>query len=124
MDLDAYGHVNNAEYFSYFDSAVNSYLIQEAGLQPSTDPIVAYVIRNECTFKQQIRFPESLEIGIRVQRLGGTSVAYEIAIFKDGVEEPAAEGVFVNVYVDRATSKPVPIPERHRAALQRLCPSE
>jgi acyl-CoA thioester hydrolase len=120
MDVDVYGHVNNVEYYSYFDTAVALYLTERAGLNPRTDQVVGLVVETGCTFRRSITFPETIEVGLRVSRLGTTSVSYELAIFKDGEPEPTALGHFVHVYCERATQRPVPIPPRHRAALEPL----
>src|SRR5687767_13281349 len=88
MDVDVYGHVNNVEYYSYFDTAVALYLTERAGLNPRTDQVVGLVVETGCTFRRSITFPETIEVGLRVSRLGTTSVSYQLAIFKDGEPEP------------------------------------
>lgn len=120
MDVDVYGHVNNVVYFSYFDTAVNAYLTEQAGLDPRTSPIVGLVVENGCTFKRSLGFPETIEVGVRVMRIGTSSVTYEIGIFKEDDPAPAAFGRFVHVYCDRATQRPRPIPDEHRRALERI----
>lgn len=125
MDNDVYGHVNNVVYYSYFDTAVNTHLIESAGLDVKNSPQIGVVVETQCTYHQELAFPEVIDAGIRVERLGRTSVTYQIGLFrKNGVsEEPAATGRFVHVYVDRTTRKPVPVPERIRAALTPLVTS-
>lgn len=124
MDQDAYGHVNNVEYFSYFDTAVNLHLIEEAGLNPRETPVVGLVVDTRCRYFREITYPETVEVGIRVAKLGNSAITYEIGIFKDGDPLPAAFGHFVHVYVDRATMKTTPIPDRVRTAAERLLVTE
>lgn len=119
-DNDIYGHVNNVTYYSYFDTAANRYLIEEGGLDISDGSIVGYVVNSGCDYHAPITYPESVEAGVRVDRLGNSSVQYGIAIFRLGDEEAAAHGHFVHVFVERAENKSVPIPQNLRAALERL----
>jgi acyl-CoA thioester hydrolase len=120
MDNDSYGHVNNVTYYSYFDTVVNEHLIRVGGLDIGNDPVVGYVVETCCRYSKPLSFPEAIDAGLRVTRLGATSVTYEIGIFRRGDDEPAATGRFVHVWVDRATQRPAPIPPRIRAALQPL----
>jgi acyl-CoA thioester hydrolase len=120
MDNDAYGHVNNVHYYSYFDSAVNSWLIEEGLLDIETSPIIGLVVESGCTYFESVAFPEKLEAGIAVAHLGRSSVRYLIGIFREGAELAAAQGHFVHVHVDRATQRPVDLPARTREALRRL----
>jgi acyl-CoA thioester hydrolase len=119
-DVDTYGHVNNVTYYSYFDTAVNAYLLRQGGLDPQRSDVVGLVVETGCTFKKSLRFPEAVDVGLRVSRIGTSSVAYEIGIFREGDPEPAALGRFVHVYVERATQRPTPVPAEQRAALERL----
>jgi len=119
-DNDIYGHVNNVTYYSYFDTAANRYLIEEGGLDISDGHIVGYVVSSGCEYHAPISYPEPIEAGLRVERLGSSSVRYGIAIFRAGAEQAAAHGYFVHVFVDRAVDKAVPIPARLRQALERL----
>ena len=119
-DNDIYGHVNNVTYYSYFDTAANRYLIEEGGLDISDASIVGYVVNSGCEYHAPITYPESVVAGVRVDRLGNSSVQYGIAIFKEGEEQAAAHGHFVHVFVERAENKAVPIPGNLRAALERL----
>jgi acyl-CoA thioester hydrolase len=119
-DNDLYGHVNNVTYYSYFDSAVNTYLIEQGGLDIHEGDVVGFVVSSACDYFASIAFPDRIEIGLRVGKLGNSSVQYELAVFKDGVEEACAAGRFVHVFVDRASNRPVSIPERLRNALARL----
>ena len=120
MDNDTYGHVNNVTYYSYFDTAVNEHLIRAGGLDIVNDPVVGFVVETSCRFRKPLTFPETIDAGLRVVKLGTSSVTYEIGIFRQDDDEPAATGRFVHVWVDRATKRPVPIPPRIRAALEPL----
>jgi len=119
-DNDIYGHVNNVTYYSYFDTAANRYLIEQGGLDISDGRIVGYVVNSGCEYHSPITYPEGIEAGIRVDRMGNSSVQYGIAIFREGVAQAAAHGHFVHVFVERAANKSVPIPVGLRAALERL----
>jgi acyl-CoA thioester hydrolase len=119
-DNDIYGHVNNVVYYSYFDTAANRYLIEEGGLDISDGSIVGYVVNSGCEYHAPITYPESVEAGVRVDRLGNSSVQYGIAIFKAGEQDAAAHGHFVHVFVERAKNKSVPIPQALRLALEKL----
>ena len=119
-DNDIYGHVNNVIYYSYFDTAANRYLIEEGGLDINDGSIVGYVVNSSCEYHAPITYPELIEAGVRVDRLGNSSVQYGIAIFKQGEEQAAAHGHFVHVFVERAQNTSVPIPVNLRDALQRL----
>lgn len=120
MDNDIYGHVNNVVYYSYFDTAVNEHLIREGGLDIQNASVIGVVVETLCRFHKELSFPEVIDAGIRVKRLGNTSVTYEIGLFRQDDDHPAATGHFVHVYIDRQTRKPVPIPESIQAALHPL----
>jgi acyl-CoA thioester hydrolase len=120
MDNDVYGHVNNVVYYSYFDTAVNGFLVQQGVLDIADSPVIGLVVETGCTYFASIAFPEALEAGVRVTKLGRSSVRYEVAIFRAGAEEAAAQGHFVHVYVDRATQRPVEMPEATRRILQTI----
>ncbi|HVO87071.1 MAG TPA: thioesterase family protein [Casimicrobiaceae bacterium] len=117
MDNDAYGHVNNVTYYSYFDTVVNQHLIEVGGLNIDADRVVGYVVETTCRFHAPIAFPQTVDAAMRVARLGRSSVIYEIGIFAQGSDLPAASGRFVHVWVDRASGQPVEVPSRIRAAL-------
>ena len=119
-DNDIYGHVNNVTYYSYFDSAANRYLIEQGGLDISDGRIVGYVVNSGCQYHAPVTYPEPIEAGLRVDRLGNSSVQYGIAIFREGERRAAAHGHFVHVFVERAENRSVPIPENLRRALERL----
>jgi acyl-CoA thioester hydrolase len=120
MDNDVYGHVNNVVYYSYFDTAVNGFLVEAGLLDIVKSPIVGYVVETGCTFFTPIAFPDALEAGLAVTALGKTSVTYRIGIFKAGEAQAAAQGRFVHVYVERESQRPVAIPEPTRRALETL----
>ncbi len=120
MDNDAFRHVNNVVYYSYFDTAVNTYMIESGVLDISDSPVVGLVAETGCSYFESVAFPEILEAGLAVTRLGRSSVRYAIGIFRQGAEFAAAQGHFVHVYVDRASGRPVEMPGPVRAALRRL----
>jgi acyl-CoA thioester hydrolase len=119
-DNDIYGHVNNVVYYSYFDTAANRYLIEEGGLDINDGKIVGFVVNSGCEYHAPISYPELIEAGVRVDRLGNSSVQYGIAIFKAGEDEAVAHGHFVHVFVDRAANKSISIPAPLKEALQRI----
>jgi len=120
MDNDMYGHVNNVTYYSYFDTVVNEHLIRAGGLDIREGPCIAYVVETTCRFHRSLTFPEIVDAGLRVARLGTSSVTYEIGLFRRDDGAAAATGRFVHVWVERATERPVPIPAAIRAALAPL----
>lgn len=120
MDNDLFGHVNNVTYYSFFDTAVNRYLIEQGGFNIHDAPIVGYVVHSNCQYRAAIAYPEQIEVGIRLIKLGNSSVTYGVAIFKEGDPNVCAIGEFVHVFVDRSTERPVPIPEPLRQALADL----
>ncbi len=117
MDNDVYGHVNNVTYYSYFDTAVNGYLIAQGALDIENSPVIGLVVETSCRYRAPITFPDAVTAGIRVGRLGTSSVRYEIGLFREGEQDAAAEGYFIHVYVDRATRRPVPLSDALRAVL-------
>ena len=119
-DNDLYGHVNNVVYYSYFDSIANRYLIEEGGLDIHDAAIVGFVVSSGCEYHAPIAYPEAIEGGLRVDRLGNSSVRYGIAIFREGQRQAVANGHFVHVFVERASNRSVPIPDKLRAALEAL----
>jgi acyl-CoA thioester hydrolase len=120
MDNDAYGHVNNVVYYSWFDTAVNAWLI-EAGLLDVVDgKLIGLVVETGCTYHRSVAFPQVVEAGLRIARLGNSSVRWEVGLFTAGHDAPAAEGHFVHVYVDRLTRRPEPLPQVWRQALAPL----
>jgi acyl-CoA thioester hydrolase len=117
MDNDVYGHVNNAHYFSFFDSAVNAFLIAEGGLDVQRGPVVGFVVSSGCDFHAPVAYPEPVEVGIRVEEVGRSSARYGVALFADGDDRARAAGHMVHVFVSRETGKSTPIPDPIRAAL-------
>jgi acyl-CoA thioester hydrolase len=120
MDNDTYGHVNNVVYYSYFDTVINEYLIREGGLDIHAGAVIGLAIETFCKFRAPLSFPETVDAGLRVGKLGNSSVRYEIGLFQRGVDTPAATGHFVHVFVVRATGRPAAMPAPIRAALERL----
>ena len=120
LDNDAYGHINNVVYYALFDTAVNGVLIEAGAIDIAAGAVIGYVVETRCNYFAPLAFPQALEAGIRVSRIGGSSVRYEIGIFAAGAPETAARGHFVHVYVDRVTERPVPLPERLLAAVKEL----
>ncbi len=122
-DVDAYGHVNNVVHYALFDTAVNAWLIEESGVDVRTLPAMGLVVETSCRYFAELGFPGVVTSGLRLARLGTSSVAYELALFDGPAGDdgpPAAAGRFVHVYVDRDTRRPVPPPDPVRAALARL----
>ncbi len=119
-DNDVYGHVNNVVYYSYFDTVVNHYLMRHGGLDYRIGAVVGFVAETMCQYKKPLAFPESVDVGLRVAKIGTSSIRFEIGIFKQGDDEPAAFGHFVHVFVERAVQKAVTIPERIRSCLERI----
>ena len=120
MDNDVYGHINNVQYYSYFDTAVNRFLIEQDVLDIHRGDVIGLVVETHCNFFASAAFPEDIEAGIRVAHLGRSSVRYEIGLFLKGHEPAIAQGHFVHVYVDRVSQKPVNIPGDLRSVLSTL----
>ena len=120
MDNDQFGHVNNVVYYSFFDSAVNATLIEQFGFDANVDPHVYYVAETGCNFHAGVAYPAMLEVGVRVARLGSSSVSYELAVFAKGAALAAATGRFVHVCVERESERPAPIPAAHREHFARV----
>jgi acyl-CoA thioester hydrolase len=120
MDNDTYGHVNNVVYYSYFDTAVNEHLIAEGGLDMRDSPQIGLVVETRCLFHRPLSFPQIIDAGLRVTRLGTSSVTYDIGLFERGEDDPAASGYFVHVWVERASRRPTAVPAAIRSALESL----
>lgn len=120
MDNDVYGHVNNVVYYSWFDTAVNAWLIEQGALDIHQGGTIGLVVETQCNYFAPLAFPQTVEAGIRVARLGNSSVRYEVGLFAQGAELAAAQGHFIHVYVDRQTRQPVALPEKLRAVLETL----
>ena len=119
-DNDVYGHVNNVVYYSWFDTAVNATLIEQGVLDIHAGDTIGLVIETQCNYFAPLAFPQTVEAGIRVARLGGSSVRYEVGLFAHGEPLSAAGGHFIHVYVDRTTRRPVPVPTALRGVLEQL----
>jgi len=119
-DNDVYGHVNNVEYYAFFDTVINQWLIEQGGLDIHRGETIGLCVESHCAFAASLAFPETVEAGLRVDRLGNSSVRYEIGLFRAGVAEPAASGWFIHVFVDRESRRPAAIPPGVREALERL----
>jgi acyl-CoA thioester hydrolase len=117
-DNDVYGHVNNVVYYALFDTAVNRLLIQAGVLDIAAGPVIGLVVETGCRFHASLAFPDRVTAGVRVARAGNSSVRYEIGLFREDEDEAAAEGLFVHVYVDRATRRPTPLPTPLRAVVE------
>jgi len=120
MDNDHYGHVNNVVYYSYFDTAVNGYLIEATGCDIRELPAIGIVAETSCRFASELSFPDTVHAGLAIEKLGTSSVVYRVVLFRNDSSEPAAIGRFVHVYVDQATRRPVPIPAPVRQVLEKL----
>ena len=119
-DNDVYGHVNNVTYYSYFDTVVNDYLIGRGALDIHGGAVIGLVVETGCRYFAPLAFPQALEGGLRVARIGTSSVRYELAVFASGQETPAAEGHFIHVYVDRENRRPTALPGPLRSALEAI----
>ncbi|MGB3722108.1 MAG: thioesterase family protein [Pacificimonas sp.] len=119
-DNDVYGHVNNVVYYGWFDTAVNAQLIEVGLLNIETGPMIGLVVETGCRYAAPLSFPQKIEAGVRVAKLGTSSVRYEVGIFAESAADAAAEGFFVHVYVDRETRRPVPLPDDWRVGLTAL----
>ena len=120
MDNDVYGHVNNVVYYSWFDTAVNGHLIAQGALDIHAGQVIGLVVETQCHYFAPIAFPQKVTAGIRVAHVGKSSVRYEVALFADDEPLCAAKGHFVHVYVDRASRKPVALPQSLAAVLEKI----
>lgn len=119
-DNDAYRHVNNVVYYGFFDTAVNRLLIEAGALDLERSPAVGLVVETQCRYFAPISFPDRVHVGLRVARLGGSSIRYELGVFRNEEPSASAEGHFVHVYVDRASNRPVPVPDAVRRVVAPL----
>lgn len=119
-DNDAYGHVNNTVYYGWFDTAVNAWLIETGLLDIEHGDPIGLVVETGCRYAKSVTYPEPVEVGLAVDHVGTSSVRYRIGIFRKGDAEPAAEGHFVHVYVDRDSRRPAPLPEAWRQAFEAI----
>jgi acyl-CoA thioester hydrolase len=120
MDNDAYGHVNNVVYYSWFDTVVNAYLIRQGVLDVTGGAVIGLVVETQCRYFSELAFPQPVDLALRVGRLGSSSVRYEIGVFAEDAPAASAQGHFVHVYVDRASRRPTPLPAPLRAALEKI----
>jgi len=120
MDNDVYGHVNNVVYYSYFDTVVNQYLIEQHVLNIEASKVIGLVVETQCQYFASITFPDVVHAGLRVAKLGNSSVRYEIGLFRNDEQAASAQGYFIHVYVDRATRRAISLPADMRAALERI----
>ncbi len=120
MDNDAYGHVNNVVYYSWFDTAVNAHLIEQGALDIERSEVIGLVIETQCNYFAPLAFPQMVDAGIRVAKLGSSSVRYEVGLFAQGEPLTAAKGHFIHVYVDRHSRRPVPLPPQLKSVLEKL----
>ncbi len=120
QDNDVYGHVNNVQYYSFFDTVINAWLIREGGLDIAGGPVIGLCAESHCRYHASLTFPETVTAALRVPRVGRSSVRYEIGLFGEGTPGAVATGWFVHVFVDRVARRPADIPERLRTALERL----
>jgi acyl-CoA thioester hydrolase len=120
MDNDMYGHVNNVQYYSFFDTVVTGWLVREGGLDPAASQVIGLCVESQCNFTAPLSFPDKVRAGLRVTHIGRSSVRYEIGLYAAGSDRPAASGHFVHVYVDRESRQPTPIPRGIREALHNL----
>lgn len=120
MDNDVYGHVNNVIYYSYFDTVVNEYLISQGALDIANSAVIGLVVETGCTYFASIAFPEKIDAGLRVAKIGNSSVRYDVALFREGGDIAVAQGHFVHVYVDRGTSRPQVLAGTLRVALHKI----
>jgi len=120
MDNDVYGHVNNVVYYSYFDTVVNQYLIEQRVLNIEASKVIGLVVETQCQYFASITFPDVVHAGLRVAKLGNSSVRYEIGLFRNEERTASAQGYFIHVYVDRATRRAISLPADMRAALEKI----
>lgn len=120
MDNDAYGHVNNVVYYSWFDTVVNQFLVSGGVLDIGNSPAVGLVVETQCNYFAPVAFPERISAGLRVAKVGNSSVRYELAIFREDDVQAAAQGHFIHVYVDRASRNPCPVPGNVRTLLRSI----
>lgn len=120
MDNDAYGHVNNVVYYSWFDTVVNQFLIANGALDVECSPVIGLVVETHCNYFASVAFPQRITAGLRVAKLGNSSVRYEVAIFREDEENASAQGHFVHVYVERESRQPGAIPATMRTLLQTI----
>jgi acyl-CoA thioester hydrolase len=120
MDNDVYQHVNNVNYYSYFDTVVNEYLLREGVLDYESGDVIGFVVETSCQYHRPLQFPDVIDAGVRVTKIGNSSVRYEVGLFRRGDEAVAATGHFIHVYVKRPELRPTLLPDALRAALTKI----
>ena len=120
MDNDMFGHINNVVYYSFFDTAVTHFLIESGCLKLNNNPMVFYVVHTSCNFITSLSYPDEIEAGVMLKKIGKTSIKYGVSLFKKGAISAAAYGEFIHVLVDRNSNKSMPIPENIRQTIQSL----
>lgn len=120
IDNDVYGHVNNVVYYSYFDTVVNQYLIEQGALEIESSPVIGLVVETGCRYFSPIVFPDTVHAGLRVAKLGNSSVRYEVGLFRNDDKTASAQGHFIHVYVDRASRRSTALPADMRTALEKI----
>lgn len=120
IDNDIYGHVNNTVYYGYFDTVIGEFLTAEGGLDPWKGEVIGFAVETGCRYHAPVAWPDNVHVGLKVTRLGSSSVRYAIGVFRNDDDLACADGHFVHVFVDRATRRPQPLPETMRAALTRI----
>ncbi|MTI42374.1 acyl-CoA thioester hydrolase [Roseibium hamelinense] len=123
MDVDIYGHVNNVQYLSFFDTAVNGWYIDKGLLDPRSSQQIFLVVETGCNYFAELVYPETVEAGLLIEKIGSSSVTYRVGLFREGHGNTAAHGRFVHVLVDRQTRRPTPIPAHFKAAFDELSSS-
>lgn len=119
-DNDVFGHVNNVKYYAFFDTAITTVEIEGGIFNTATSDIIPYVVESNCTYFEGVAFPDMLEVGLGVERIGNTSLTYRLGLFRKGAPEPAAQGRFIHVYVDRQSQRPVPLPANIKLFAEQL----
>ena len=119
-DNDIYGHINNVAYYAFFDSVVNRFLIEEGGMRPGHDNVVGYVVNSSADYFSPLTYPQELELGLRIARMGEKSVTWEIGVFAQGAELSSVTGRFTHAFVDREANKSAAIPSDIRRAIEAL----
>jgi acyl-CoA thioester hydrolase len=119
-DHDSYGHVNNVVYHSYSEAAVSQFLVEEGTLDIASSPVIGLIVENGCTYFASLHFPDRVSVGVRIARLGNSSLRYELAVFREDDDEASAAGYIVYVYVDREDNRPTPIPDAVRKVFLQL----
>lgn len=120
QDNDVYGHMNNAVYYEYVDACVNRWIMNSGTLEIPHGPVVGLVVETACLFHESLGFPDPVDCGLRVGRIGNSSVWYQVGLFRHGARLAAAEARFIHVYVDSRTRRPVPLPAEFKTALAEI----